>query len=374
MVLVPIGVAAALLALLVPECLCKTPPAFTDQCAEDVCAWDSSSLLQTERSSGHSAQSAAFSQRARIAMQMWTDFKTTFGKIYGSGDEDDRFKIFASNLAFIEAENAKNLSHRLGVTPFADLTVDEFASAHLAYKSLEKRQGNSLSLGEHTDTGELTPARVDWRSKGAVTPVKDQGQCGSNWAFAATGALEGSWAIATGNLKALSEQQLVDCSKNSNMGCRGGLPEYAFDFAKTTKLCTQSSYPYKARDGSCKSSCTTAIPKGSVIGYRSVSRNSEEALMSALQEGPVSAGIAASDRVFQNYNSGILDSLSCGTNLDHAVLVVGYDSEAWFVKNSWGTYWGDQGYIKIARNKVSPAGICGILSHLSYPVVSQKRA
>lgn len=368
MVLVPIGVAAALLALFVHECLCQTPLTFTDQCAEDACAWDASSLLQTVQGRSRSARSVDSSGgRARIAMQMWTDFKATFGKIYDSGDENDRFKIFKSNLAFIETENAKNLSYKLGVTPFADLTVDEFASAHLAYKKLDKSHGNSLSLGEHTDTGEpLVDKPVDWRSKGAVTPVKDNGQCTSSWAFSTTGALEGRWAIATKNLKSLSEQQFVDCDGVVNAGCNGGLMTAGFLFAKSTHLCTENSYPYTAQKGTCRSrssSCNTAIPKGSVTGYKTVPP-SAHALMSGLQNGPVSAAIDSGGS-FRLYKGGVFGE--CGTALDHGVLVVGYDAEAWIVKNSWGASWGDHGYVRIDRVATN---VCGILEALSYPVVS----
>merc|ERR1711953_1529031 len=162
---------------------------------------------------------------------------------------------------------------------------------------------------------------------------KNQGQCGSCWAFSTTGGTEGQWAIATGNLQSLSEQQLVDCSK-ANSGCNGGLMDSAF------------SYPYTARDGSCKSSFTTAIPQGDVTGYTDV--RSESGLLDAVATvGPISVAIEADQSFFQYYSSGVLTG-SCGTNLDHGVLAVGYGSESgtdyWKVKNSWGASWGMNGY------------------------------
>merc|ERR1711920_781785 len=205
----------------------------------------------------------------------------------------------------------------------------------------------------------------NWVTKGAVTPVKDQGQCGSCWAFSTTGGTEGSWEVATGSLVSLSEQQLVDCSK-ANSGCNGGSMELAFNFAKGVNVASESSYPYTARDGSCKSSYTTAIPKGGVTGYTDVSTSSNS-LQSALNSNPVSVAVEADQSAFQSYSGGIVTS-GCGTNLDHGVLAVGYDSSAGYfkVKNSWGSSWGDAGYLKISTS----GNVCGIKSQPSYPKVS----
>merc|ERR1711937_204796 len=209
---------------------------------------------------------------------------------------------------------------------------------------------------------------VDWTTQGAVTPVKDQGQCGSCWAFSTTGGMEGAWQIGSGSLKSLSEQQFVDCDKSS-MGCNGGNMNTAIAWAEGQNVATEASYPYKAVDGSCKSSFTTAIPKGGITGYKSVgsifSRASVSDLQSALNSNPVSIAIEADQSAFQHYSGGILSS-GCGTNLDHGVLAVGYDSDYWLVKNSWGTSWGDAGYLKIS-NVGNP---CGVLNQPVYPTVS----
>merc|ERR1712139_549935 len=176
-----------------------------------------------------------------------------------------------------------------------------------------------------------------------------------------TGGLEGAWQLSSGNLVSMSEQFFVDCSKQ-NSGCNGGLMDTAFSFAEGTAVATEDSYAYTARDGTCKSSFTTAIPQGGVTGYKDVS-NSASALQSALQNSPVSVAIEADQSVFQMDTSGTITS-GCGTNLDHGVLAVGYDGSAIKVKNSWGSSWGVEGYVQIAADQ------CGISQSASFPKTS----
>merc|ERR1712100_566312 len=232
----------------------------------------------------------------------------------------------------------------------------------------QKKADATPSLGVHVHDGSEFAASVDWVTKGAVTPVKDQGNCGGCWSFAATGGLEGAWELASGSLTSLSEQQFLDCD-TTDSGCNGGLEYQGWSFFKSKDegICTEQSYPYKARDGSCAySSCTLGIPAGGITGVTHVAKGSS-ALQSALQKQPVSIGIQADQSSFQFYSGGILTA-ACGTQLDHSVLAVGYDtgSQYWLVKNSWGASWGDKGYIKLTMK----GDECGILDDASYPSVS----
>jgi cathepsin L len=294
-----------------------------------------------------------------------------FGKAYNGDDEFAKRKaIYEENMKFIKAENAKGNTHTLGETRFTDLTNEEFKAMYVSgYKSPSKQMGGLAYLGEHE--GETATGTVDWTTKGAVTAVKDQGQCGSCWSFSTTGGLEGAWEIATGSLVSMSEQQFVDCDKSS-MGCNGGNMNSAFAWAEKQNVATEQSYPYKAVDGSCKTSgLSTAIPQGGVTGYKSVgslfSKATVAKLQSAIDLNPVSIAIEADQSSFQHYTGGVLSS-GCGTNLDHGVLAVGYDTGAgyWLVKNSWGASWGDSGYIKLSQT----GNVCGILNQPVYPTVS----
>jgi len=306
-------------------------------------------------------------------VMLWNYFKTHYGKVYnGINEESVRFGNFKSNVDIIRATNARNLSFSLGVNEFADLTQDEFAATYAGLKPAALWTGLPR-LGTHEYNGAPLASSVDWTTQGVVTPVKNQGQCGSCWAFSTSGALEGAWALSTGNLVSLSEQQFVDCDTTSS-GCNGGLMDYAFAFAEQNAICTEKSYRYTASDGTCDTSrCTVGIPQGGVVGYTDVSRDNEQALMSAVAQQPVSIAIEADQASFQLYSSGVLTA-SCGTRLDHGVLAVGYGTDAgsdyWKVKNSWGTSWGEHGYVRLSRGS-SREGECGILSGPpSFPVVS----
>merc|ERR1712125_133498 len=175
-----------------------------------------------------------------------------------------------------------------GVNQFADLSADEFASQYTGLRKPEKVWGDLPYLGRDTWGGKALESSIDWTTKGAVTPVKNQGSCGSCWSFSTTGSLEGAWEIATGKLESISEQQFVDCDKVDS-ACSGGLMDNAFKYAEDNALCTEDSYPYKASQGECSaSSCKIAIPKGGVTGFKDVPSDNEKAMMSALSQQPVS--------------------------------------------------------------------------------------
>ncbi|RYE97637.1 MAG: C1 family peptidase, partial [Methanobacteriota archaeon] len=221
--------------------------------------------------------------------------------------------IYAANLAKIEAHNKEGHAWTMAVNRFADMTPEEFKTRFASgFRAHEKRSFNVASELLHAELYDA-PAAVDWVAKGAVTPVKNQGSCGSCWAFSATGAVEGAHAIAKGSLVSLSEQQLVDCSGSyGNHGCNGGLMDYAFSYIiKNKGICTEAAYPYKAVDSTCKaSSCTSAV---TISSYKDVPVRSETALVNALASQPVSVAIEADQASFQFYSGGVLTA-ACGTS------------------------------------------------------------
>merc|ERR1711959_103660 len=269
-------------------------------------------------------------------------FAAKYGRVFHSVDEEQRrFNIFRSNYKLIESQHESNNSYVLAINEFADQSPAEFQASRLGLMqpSAGELWKGLPHLGTHKYSGATLPTSVDWSSKGAVTPMKNQGHCGSCWAFSTTGAVEGAWQIATGKLVSLSEQQLVDCSTD-NHGCGGGAMDLAFKYLKDSDSCTEGSYSYNGKAGTCKaSSCTVGIPSGSVTGYYDVPTDDMNALMEAVSRQPVSVGIQADQIAFQLYSKGIL-SQTCGDRLDHGVLLVGYGSENgvdyWRVKNSWG--------------------------------------
>lgn len=300
------------------------------------------------------------------------------GKTYQPTERDYRETVYYNNLAKISAHNAGNHSWTMGVNKFADLTADEFAAKYIGGANPSLTRKRALRGQAETPLTALNttanPASVDWTTKGAVTAVKNQEQCGSCWAFSTTGSVESAWFLANGTLPELSEQQLVDCSTaEGNQGCNGGLMDYAFEYIiKNKGITTEAAYPYTATGpNACKAK---GLPVAATLtSYKDVPVNSEVALETALVTQPVSVAVEADQSVFQFYTGGVMDS-ACGTQLDHGVLAVGYGTEGgkeyYKVKNSWGADWGAKGYILLARGtKFNPSGQCGIQMAASVPVV-----
>jgi len=285
-----------------------------------------------------------------------------------------------NNDKFIEETNAKNLTYVLGHNQFSGMDSDDFSNyVHRAFDSYES---SNINIFRGADNYYALPESVNWGSKGAVTPVKDQGQCGSCWSFSTTGALEGAYYVTYGTLPSFSEQQLVDCDTYRNggkdLGCNGGLMDNAFTWiADNDGLCSEADYPYVSgqtqKSGTCQTTCTP-IANSKISEFIDIVKSSDDEMMQAVYKQPVSIAIEADQREFQLYKSGVFTG-TCGTQLDHGVLLVGYGAENsadyYLVKNSWSTTWGDHGYIKLGRGKQynNGDGQCGLLLQGSFPLL-----
>ena len=294
----------------------------------------------------------------------------------------DMYDKWVSNDKFIDEINSKNLSYTLGHNQFSGMDTDDFTN-HISSKINRglfiDNDNVEVNLQQSFDLQSL-PASVNWVEMGAVTEIKNQGQCGSCWSFSTTGALEGAYFVKYGELLSFSEQQLVDCDNFKNggrdMGCNGGLMDNAFKWiSKNGGICAEVDYPYFSGEtmtnGACQKSCSEVM-NTDIKSYVDVIPSSDDEMMSALSKQPVSVAIQANQRTFQLYKSGILTD-ECGTDLDHGVLLVGYgnmnNENYYIIKNSWGKSWGMDGYIYLGRGSEynKGDGLCGVLLQGSYP-------
>lgn len=302
------------------------------------------------------------------------------------------FENWLDNDKFIELTNAKNLTYTVGHNAFSGMNTEEFAE-FMGFRANQEfmAKGEGYLRGsvptvqqEGIMDLESLPTSVDWRTEGVVTSVKNQGSCGSCFSFSSTGALEGIYAITNNNLVSFSEQQIVDCDNGltKSHGCNGGLMTQVFEFIeKNGGLCSEESYPYVSgttqKAGTCQTSCKS-VSGSKISSYTEVTVNSDNAMMTALAQQPVSVAIQASGKNFQMYKSGVFTD-NCGTDLDHGVLLVGYSSQDgldyYTLKNSWGSGWGMDGYLLLGKGNDpatgkpynNGAGQCGVLGMASYP-------
>jgi KDEL-tailed cysteine endopeptidase len=282
---------------------------------------------------------------------LFTAYLTDYGKTYESDKLFSRYNAFKANIEYINQRNTENITFTLGINQFTDMTNAEFN------EMLTRPASNRARVPEQqVDTSDL-PNDVDWRTKGAVQKVKDQGQCGSCWAFSATAAVESITFIKTGTLPDLSEQQLVDCCHaGGSQGCNGGEETDALLWVAQHGQCSQASYPYRARDGQCRT-CTAVAHITDAKRF-----SGEAALATNLVNQPCTVAVDAGSPDWQSYSGGVYNG-RCGKQLNHAILAVGYTDTYWIVKNSWSTRWGAQGYIYMHRGN----NICGIALEPSYP-------
>ncbi|KAJ8962405.1 hypothetical protein NQ318_018389 [Aromia moschata] len=327
-------------------------------------------------------QKAMDQRHQTISLTHPLNFQEKYGKRYrGLREEQLRKKIFTDNFNLINEHNEQYagglVTFSMKINQYSDMTIEEISRTLTGYKGSHESSSDLQEIPFVPDRSLVLPSEVDWREDGAVTPVKNQKMCGSCWAFSAVGALEGQYFLKTGNLVSMSEQNIVDCSKVHNKGCVGGDIIPAFAYVKCNDgIDSEDAYPYIGLDNEC--AYNTSANVTSLNSYRSIKGASEEYLKAAVATlGPISATIDAEQISFIHYKNGVHYNSQCiegkddpENELNHAVLIVGYGKEDgedyWLVKNSWGMAWGDNGYIKMARNK---GNNCGIASLASVPAM-----
>uniref|UniRef100_A0A0E0EUZ9 Uncharacterized protein n=1 Tax=Oryza meridionalis TaxID=40149 RepID=A0A0E0EUZ9_9ORYZ len=338
---------------------------------------------------------------ATTMMEMFQRWKAEYNRSYATPEEERRrLRVYARNVRYIEATNAAaGLAYDLGETAYTDLTNDEFMAMYTAppLRSAADDDDDAATttiittragpVDEHQqpevyfNESAGAPASVDWRASGAVTEVKDQGRCGSCWAFSTVAVVEGIQKIKKGKLVSLSEQELVDCD-TLDSGCDGGVSYRALEWITANGgITTRDDYPYTGAAAAACDRAKLGHHAATIAGLRRVATRSEASLQNAAAAQPVAVSIEAGGDNFQHYRKGVYDG-PCGTRLNHGVTVVGYGQEEapvdggaagdkyWIIKNSWGKNWGDQGYIKMKKDVAGkPEGLCGIAIRPSFPLM-----
>ena len=319
----------------------------------------------------HNTQSKNLEQIPGFVVEAFNKWSSTYNKAYATPVElNYRRAVFTRNYFKVLQLN-KVHTHKSALNHFADLTEEEFVARHTGLRLPENLKLEVPKESPAAPKNLMDGQSVDWRQQGAVNPIVDQGNCGSCWAFSATAAVEGAWKIAGNKLVALAQQELVDCGgATGNYGCNGGWMDWAFQYLINVGGQELSSdYPYTARDGACKFDKSKAAAR--IRSFVDVPQNDCATLLKAITQQPVSVAIAANAIMF--YSSGVFASTTCGTSLNHGVAAVGYGTDAgqnfYLVRNSWGTSWGEAGYIRMSRDVQTSTGVCGICMVSSYPQV-----
>lgn len=308
-----------------------------------------------------------FSNNLCSHLNEYSRFIETYNKTYSSTTEYiQKYFVFSDNADKINAFNTINTDVQLAMNQYGDLTWYEFSEPRLTTFPQRKRYLD-MYLREIPDTTNLISS-IDWRQKGVVNKVRNQGQCGSCYSFSAISSLESAVALKHHYLPEFSEQQIVDCATDyGNFGCEGGLPDSVFKYVKVNKLCNRSQYEYTASEGECLVSGLHCKNDWSLTKIVDIPSN-ETYMQYWVSRQPISIGIEADKTIFQFYSKGIIRG-NCGTSIDHAVVIVGFGQENgvpyWIVRNSWGEGWGEGGYVRIERNK----NVCGISAIPSFPLV-----